>query len=109
MINLNKTPEMIKNRIRCLEAECAKSEDCARTDRLSFKISEDIKRYLPEDKAYLVDLLDESNVEMLMMYKEYFYVQGYNDCIKRTNLYEPLRKFLSRMKGVRLRSKVAAH
>lgn len=93
MFNLNKTPKSIKNRILQLEAEYAKSEDCQRTDRLSFRISEDIKRFLPEDKAYLVDLLDECNVEMLMLYEEYFYLQGYNDCTKKPRLFEPVLKF----------------
>lgn len=59
---------------------------------------ESIKHYLPDNlKHKLMNDMDDTITDLLILYEEYFYKHGYNDCKKHVTIFN---KFLSCFKNI---------
>lgn len=69
----------LRKRIDELELAILQTDKCKNIDRNLEKIFTEINRYLPEDKQHLVKNIEGCFTEGLILYKEYFYKNGYLD------------------------------
>ncbi len=85
----------LRKRIDELELEILQTDSCKDIDRDLEKIFTEIKRYLPEDKQHLIKNAEYCLTEGLILYKDYFYKNGYLDNTGFLNLKRVFRFLVS--------------
>jgi hypothetical protein len=85
VINTDATNTLIKH-LEGLVKNLECTEEYEKFNREYNYYLEEIRNYLSDNKKELAVKIDDCYTEILILFKEYFYKQGYYDCLKSRNI-----------------------
>jgi len=92
-IDVKNTQELI-SRLDKLVIKLENTEESKKIYRRYNALLEEIKKNLPEDKQDLTRRLDDVNVELLILYEEFFYKKGHYDRPEFKSFFRKLKMWL---------------